>query len=115
MKVQSDITELLDKGSDFYLLYIIYLNGMEIINTFEAEDRAGVDYYGWDKWSYQIVTMTMFNSLASNYLISFSSYIYLLLYKGYYNPENFKRLNCCQSFSRFMVLTCLGPLTFVFF
>jgi hypothetical protein len=35
MKVQSDITELLDKGSDFYLFYIIYLNGMEIIAQYD--------------------------------------------------------------------------------
>jgi hypothetical protein len=73
---------------------VVYEKGMEIINNPEShlDDQGN---YKWDKWSYQIVTITMFTSLASNYLISFSSFIYLLLYKGYYNPENFKRLNYC--------------------
>ena len=105
---------MLDKGSDFYLLYKVYEAGMVIINNPEEhQDEQG--NFKWDKWSYQIVTIVMFCSLASNYLISFSSYIYLLLYKGYYNPENFKRLNCCQAASRFAILTFVGPLTFLFF
>ena len=114
LKVQSDITEMLDKGSDFYLLFKVYEAGMVIINNPEDHvDEAGD--WKWDKWSYQIVTIIMFCALASNYLISFSSYIYLLLYKGYYNPESFKRLNCCQAASRFLILTFVGPTTFLFF
>ena len=57
----------------------------------------------------------MFLSLASNFLISFSSYIYLLLYKGFYDPESFKRLNCCQALSRFFIMTFLGPSIFLVF
>lgn len=94
MMVYSNITELLDKGSDFYLIYKVYEKGMAIINNPE-ENMDDEGKFNWKKWSYQIVIVNMFISLTSNFLISFSSYIYLLLYKGYYNPETFKRLHCC--------------------
>lgn len=105
---------MLDKGSDVYLLYKVYEKGMAIINN----PQDNVDEEGnfkWNKWSYQIVIINMFISIASNFLISFSSYIYLLLYKGYYDPDNFKRLNCCQALGRFFILTFIGPLIFLFF
>ena len=51
MRVKSDLTEMLDKGSDFYLVYIVYWKGMEIINNPEGHTDAEGNYT-WDKWSY---------------------------------------------------------------
>ena len=73
------IFEIVNKASIIYLLYEIYNIGELYINI--------------NNWSYKITVVILFHSIASVYLISFSSYVSMLLYKGYYNALNFNRIN----------------------
>jgi len=95
--ILSAYSEVMHHVTDIVLGHTVYWTGME--------DQ---------QWSYKVVTVWIFMSVSSVYLIAYSSMVNMFLYKGVYEPQQIKRNTCCQVFLKLVFLSFLGPLYFIF-
>ena len=95
----STYREALDHISDIVLLFLIYHYGLKPQNLYKID--------------YTIVFVVKLLAITSNYLIAYSSGVQLLLHKGVFDPENWKKHHWVKKSLLSLSFTFISPLYFV--
>ena len=90
-----------------------YLNLITTINLISQIYDEGNKTENRDKNSFSIAIIYLFMAISSQFLIAYSSTLYMLFYNGVYEPDYINRESCIVKSLRIAFLSFLGPLYFV--